>query len=263
MKNAAVAFISVAVIIATVSTAGCGSKSTQANSSGKTATVTRQDVVDFVDEAIAYGKKVGKDKAVAEFNNPKGKFVRGELYIYAYTWDGVALANGGNPSLVGQNLIDMTDPNGVKVIQELMKVARAGHLHELLDHLDAVGVRHVDEVLAHQRGVAAVRERDAVPGVRVDVQLSADELAFGIVEFGNSLVFPDFLAICDGLVYEVHYVLPGYRRCFSRGVRLSALGATAGGTYSGDDYSNRDKGNSSVLHRASSKRDVKRRVRSE
>ena len=126
MKKAAVALLSLVLILATVITAGCGSKSTQANSSGKTATVTRQDVVDFVDEAIAYGKKVGKDKAVAEFNNPKGKFVRGELYIYAYNWDGIALANGGNPALAGQNLIDMTDPNGVKVIQELIKVARAG-----------------------------------------------------------------------------------------------------------------------------------------
>lgn len=126
MKKAAVAFISVAVIIATVSTAGCGSQSPPANSSGKKATVTKQDVVDFVDEAVAYGKEFGQDKAIEAFNNPKGAFVRGELYIYAYTWDGIALANGGNPALAGQNLIDMTDPNGVKVIQELIKVARAG-----------------------------------------------------------------------------------------------------------------------------------------
>jgi cytochrome c len=107
--------------------AGCGTSNTQGKTTTpKKTTVTKQDVVDFVNEAIAYAKANGKDKAIAEFNNPKGKFVRGELYIYAYNWDGVALANGGNPALAGQNLIDMTDPNGVKVIQSLIKVARAG-----------------------------------------------------------------------------------------------------------------------------------------
>ena len=118
-------FIVIMLVVAVVSAVGCGTKSTTSKMTTKAA-VTKQNVVDFVNEAIAYAKANGKDKAIAEFNNPKGKFVRGELYIYAYNWEGIALANGGNPSLAGQNLIDMTDPNGVKVIQELIKVARAG-----------------------------------------------------------------------------------------------------------------------------------------
>ncbi|HEY5526068.1 MAG TPA: cache domain-containing protein [Candidatus Anoxymicrobiaceae bacterium] len=118
-------FILIMLVVAVVSAVGCGTKSTTSKTTTKAA-VTKQNVVDFVNEAIAYAKANGKDKAIAEFNNPKGKFVRGELYIYAYNWEGIALANGGNPSLAGQNLIDMTDPNGVKVIQELIKVARAG-----------------------------------------------------------------------------------------------------------------------------------------
>ena len=118
-------FIVIMLVVAVVSAVGCGTKSTTSKTTTKAA-VTKQNVVDFVNEAIAYAKANGKDKAIAEFNNPKGKFVRGELYIYAYNWEGIALANGGNPSLAGQNLIDMTDPNGVKVIQELIKVARAG-----------------------------------------------------------------------------------------------------------------------------------------
>jgi len=107
---------------------GCGgsskTQSTTTTPHGKI--LTKQEVVDFVTEAIKYAKAQGKDKAVAEFNNTKGKFVRGELYIYAYDWNGVALANGANPSLAGKDLIDMTDPNGVKVIQELIKVAKGG-----------------------------------------------------------------------------------------------------------------------------------------
>jgi len=114
------------LMVAAIGTAvGCGTTSTKSKTTTKPK-VTKQQVIDFVNEAIAYAKANGKDKAVAEFNNPKGKFVRGELYIYAYNWEGIALANGGNPSLAGKNLIDMTDPNGVKVIQDLIKVARAG-----------------------------------------------------------------------------------------------------------------------------------------
>jgi cytochrome c len=121
------AFLMTGVMLIAISLiAGCGSSSKTAKTTLPKGTPSKQAVVDFVNEAIAYGKKVGKDKAVAEFNNPTGKFVRGELYIYAYNWEGIALANGGNPSLAGKNLIDMTDPNGVKVIQELIKKAHAG-----------------------------------------------------------------------------------------------------------------------------------------
>jgi cytochrome c len=127
MRRVFVAVLTVVVVTSLALAMGCGSSKTQ----GQTTTpqgkiLTRQQVVDFVNEAIRYAREKGRADAVAEFNNPKGKFVRGELYIYAYDWNGVALANGGNPALAGKNLIDMTDPNGVKVIQELIKVARTG-----------------------------------------------------------------------------------------------------------------------------------------
>lgn len=127
MRRVFVAVLTVVVITSLALAMGCGSSKTQGETTTPQGKIsTRKQVVDFVNEAIKYGKANGKDKAVAEFNNPKGKFVRGELYIYAYDWSGVALANGGNPALAGKNLIDMTDPNGVKVIQELIKVARSG-----------------------------------------------------------------------------------------------------------------------------------------
>ena len=118
MKKATLLALAALVIVTLVTAAGCGgtTKTQGQTTTPKGKVLTRQQVVDFVNEAIRYAKANGRDKAVAEFNNPKGKFVRGELYIYAYDWNGVALANGGNPALAGQNLINMTDPNGVKVI---------------------------------------------------------------------------------------------------------------------------------------------------
>jgi cytochrome c len=87
---------------------------------------TEREVERFVDEAVEYARDNGREKALAGFTEQGGEFQRGELYIYAYDFSGKVLAHGGDPSLVGQDLIDYTDPNGVKVIQELVKLARGG-----------------------------------------------------------------------------------------------------------------------------------------
>ncbi len=90
------------------------------------AVAKRQAVVTFVQEAVAYVQANGKDKALAEFSDPNGSFKRGELYIYAYDFNANVIAHGGDASLIGKNLIDYTDPNGVKAIQGLIEVARGG-----------------------------------------------------------------------------------------------------------------------------------------
>lgn len=84
---------------------------------------TRAQVESFVGEAVEFANDNGKEKALQVFSDRNGEFVRGELYIYAYDFDGNVIAHGGTPDLVGQNLIDMKDPNGVMVIQELRNLA--------------------------------------------------------------------------------------------------------------------------------------------
>ena len=37
---------------------------------------------------------------------------RGEFHIYACDFNGTVIAHGGNATLVGQNLLWMTDPKG-------------------------------------------------------------------------------------------------------------------------------------------------------
>ncbi|MBI5441090.1 MAG: hypothetical protein HY900_07755, partial [Deltaproteobacteria bacterium] len=69
--------------------------------------VTQEEVKAFVDEAASYIKANGRDAAMAEFNKKDGKFVRGELYVFALQFDGTTLANGGNPKMVGKNLFEM------------------------------------------------------------------------------------------------------------------------------------------------------------
>jgi cytochrome c len=59
--------------------------------------------------------EAGPDKAFAEFSDPKGAWVKGELYGFCHTLEGVSVAHGGNPSLIGKNLLGVKDPDGALV----------------------------------------------------------------------------------------------------------------------------------------------------
>jgi hypothetical protein len=97
----------------------------QAASAPTAAAITKEKMVTFVDEAAAYVKEVGREAALKEFSNPKGKFVRdkGELYIYAYDFKCVCLAHGATPDLVGKDLTEKKDSQGMLVIQALRDTA--------------------------------------------------------------------------------------------------------------------------------------------
>ncbi|MES2257063.1 MAG: cache domain-containing protein [Pseudomonadota bacterium] len=84
----------------------------------------RDDAVAIVRAAVQYLKKHGKEKGYAEISNPKGLFVRGELYVVAVTLDGTVLAHGANPRLIGKYIYAMRDVDGKLFVQEQAKLAR-------------------------------------------------------------------------------------------------------------------------------------------
>lgn len=67
---------------------------------------SNETLVAFVDSAAAQVKTLGPEKALAEFNNKNGSFIRGELYIYAYGFNGTTLAHPVNPEKVGKTRND-------------------------------------------------------------------------------------------------------------------------------------------------------------
>jgi cytochrome c len=85
---------------------------------------TADEAKGIVEKAIAYWKANGKEKAVAEFNNPNGQFVKGDLYVFVNDFSGLILANGGNPKLVGQNHLELKDPTGKYFNKESAEVAK-------------------------------------------------------------------------------------------------------------------------------------------
>lgn len=85
---------------------------------------TKEEAVAMVKKAIEYIKANGKDKAFAEFSNPKGQFVDRDLYIVVYDMNMKCLAHGQKKSMVGKELLDFKDVDGkeyMKERQNLMK----------------------------------------------------------------------------------------------------------------------------------------------
>jgi polar amino acid transport system substrate-binding protein len=86
----------------------------------------REELIAFVNEARDFVLNEGQDKALGVFNDPKGKFVRGELYIIAYDFNGTRLANPYMPEAIGENSLNTTDINGVACGWSLLDAAKRG-----------------------------------------------------------------------------------------------------------------------------------------
>ena len=86
----------------------------------------RGELASLVGEAIAYAERNGKDAALAEFNDRNGSFVRGNLYVYAFDYDGTTLALPHQPGLIGTDLSGLQDPYGVNYTRVEILLAQHG-----------------------------------------------------------------------------------------------------------------------------------------
>ena len=78
----------------------------------------------LVKKAITQIKADGKDKAFAEINNPKGKFVDRDLYVFVYDLKGVCVAHGFNQKMIGKDLSGMKDIDGKSYVKERIEIAK-------------------------------------------------------------------------------------------------------------------------------------------
>lgn len=85
---------------------------------------TAKEAQDLVGKAIAYYKANGKDKAFAAINDPKGQFVKKDLYVYVFDFNTVCLAHGANKALIGKNLSELKDTNGKQFMKEMTQAAK-------------------------------------------------------------------------------------------------------------------------------------------
>lgn len=87
---------------------------------------TPEELKAFVVNAYVYANTEGREKAIAAFNDPNGKFIDGELYIFVGDMNGTVLSVPYQPALVGKNAWFLEDQNGVKFVQRTIARAEQG-----------------------------------------------------------------------------------------------------------------------------------------
>ena len=89
-----------------------GSAAAQAQDKAKASKGTAAEATAMVDKAIAHIKKVGREKAFADFNNKSGAFTDRDLYVVVYDIKGKVLSHGANEKMIGKDVIDLRDNDG-------------------------------------------------------------------------------------------------------------------------------------------------------
>ncbi len=91
---------------------------------------TKEEARAMIEKAAAYFQEYGREKTLDEItlagSEKKGVFIDRDLYIFAYDFNGVVLAHGANPKLVGKNLFNFQDADGRYLIRGLIDTAGNG-----------------------------------------------------------------------------------------------------------------------------------------
>lgn len=86
---------------------------------------SKEEAVAMVKKAVALIKSDGKEKAFTAIADPSNTtFHDRDLYIYVYDLNGIALAHGNNPKMVGKPLIGLKDNEGKLMIKEMVELAK-------------------------------------------------------------------------------------------------------------------------------------------
>ncbi|MDD5168703.1 MAG: cache domain-containing protein [Syntrophales bacterium] len=85
---------------------------------------TLEDAKELGIKAAAFVKASGKDAGIKELNNPKGRFVKGEMYVTLHDFKGIFLANPKLSAVVGHNHWDLKDPHGKYFVREMIEIAK-------------------------------------------------------------------------------------------------------------------------------------------
>jgi cytochrome c len=114
-----------------------------------TQNATKEEMVAFVQEAVAYAHQNGKEKALAEFSNRNGSFFRGVLYIYAYDYNGTTIAHPVNPEKIGVNRLQEPDAEGTWFITNLREAAYNGTGFATYTYINPVHNNTVEKKLGY------------------------------------------------------------------------------------------------------------------
>jgi signal transduction histidine kinase len=79
---------------------------------------TKPEAIAMVKKAVAAISANGADKTYADINAKDAKYHERDLYVVVYDSTGKCLAHGNNTKLVGKDLIDAQDADGVYYVKD-------------------------------------------------------------------------------------------------------------------------------------------------
>jgi hypothetical protein len=86
---------------------------------------SRQSCMSWARSACDYVGTVGIENAAREFSRKGGKFHRDDMFIVVTRADGLVVAHGGEPQLIGTNAMELRDANGLHLVKEQARIVRA------------------------------------------------------------------------------------------------------------------------------------------
>ncbi len=97
-------------------------------------------VVSLVTSAVHFFNKMMKegrsvDDAFSPLSYPIGRFTFGDLYLYALDFNGVQVAHGERPGLIGSNAWDYKDSTGKLVNQEIIRQLKESESGVWIDYM--------------------------------------------------------------------------------------------------------------------------------
>jgi len=87
---------------------------------------TAAEATAMVEKAIAHIKKVGRDKAFADFSSKQPPWVDRDLYVVVYDMKGKVLAHGSNEKMIGKDVIELRDNDGKYFVKERVEMMSKG-----------------------------------------------------------------------------------------------------------------------------------------
>ena len=84
---------------------------------------TKDEAVAMVKRVQEKFKKDGPEATFAAVTNKDREFNDRDLYPFIYRLNGINVAHGARPALVGKNLLTIKDPDGVPLIRMMVEIA--------------------------------------------------------------------------------------------------------------------------------------------
>lgn len=85
---------------------------------------SKEDAKNLVEKGLAYLSQHGKESSFSAFNDPKGGFIKDDLYLFVQDFEGLTIVHGANATLIGKNFYHAKDEDGNQFFKQMIDTAK-------------------------------------------------------------------------------------------------------------------------------------------